>query len=268
MKRLFLVGLIAFAAMFGFSSNADAAFRLRIEDPAANSGNGNGVVITDQGVADSWNTGAGHPYDGAHSIVYMGSIGVFSLSVTTGVESPAFQDPNSYVGIDLSNISISSSGAGSLRLILEADGFNIPNDGEVLEVTNVVGGSLSAGAGSSVTFSSYANHDNGTPNLGAETTATPVNLAAVTGIGAAPAVSTTQTFNTAGFNGTAKTSFVKSGDYSLYSVVTINFTSAGTVSFDSATATSPAPAGLVLALTAAPFGLGAWIRRRRSSVQA
>ncbi len=259
MKR-YITGLFAVMATFVFSSSADAAFRLRVDN-----GTTTGVAITDNGAGDLWTSGQGHDYDGANSIVFAGSVGTFSLNVTTGVKSPAFQSPGSYVGIDLSNISINSSGAGTLRLILEADGFDIPADGEILEVTNQTGGVLSS-PGGSVTFTSYANHDNGTPDLGADNAVSGA-IAAVNGIGTAPAVSTSLTFNdppSGAFSGTSVTSFVKSGTYSLYTVVEINFTQAGSISFNNTTATSPAPAGLVLALSAAPFGLGAWLRRRRS----
>jgi hypothetical protein len=255
MMRFFTAALLALAATIGCCSSADAAFRLRVEDTTGGDP-GIGVVLT---------ATSGSP----DVISFNGAIGGFSVVFTVGTKTPTYQAPGYYSAMDLNNISIQSAGAGSLRIILEYDGFNTGSDGEQLEVTNQTGGSFSGPSGSSVTFTSYANRNAGQPDLGSPDVTTPGALSAIPisgsgSIGDSPAVSTSQTFGTGAFSGTSTTSFVKNGTYSLYSVVTVNFTGKGSISFDNTTETSPAPAGLVLALTAAPFGIGAWLRRRRA----
>jgi len=146
---------------------------------------------------------------------------------------------------------------------LEQDGLNTAPKGNVV-LQQEVGGALSAPGGSIVTFDSYAVNGSGTPTLGSDQfPAAP--LPGVTGIGDG-AVLVSQTFAPGSFSNTLGTNFNKTGSYSLYTVVTVTFTGAGSVSFNEITGVTPVPAGLVLALTGIPvLGLGTWFRRRRGA---
>ncbi len=249
-----LVGM----AMLGTNSMATAAFRLRVESGTTT---GPGVVVTDNGAGDS--------SAATNIITTTPTITGFTVSITSGLQTPLLIIPGFFEGMDLFNISISSGGAGTLRLILESDEFGAKTPKGIVTLVNSVGGTLTAPAGSSITFSSYANAAKGMPALGKDVFDAGV-LDAIPGAGAgsigdgATVVSQKFTPPPGAFSGTVGTSFDNSaGTYSLYSVVTVTFTGSGTLSFDAITGTTPAPAGLVLLASAIPaLGLG-WLRRRK-----
>lgn len=261
MRKFFVAAAVAVAFLFGSASSADAAFRLRVESGTTT---GPGVVITDNAAGDQSGT-----VDAiAYSTGVSETIGPFTLSFTLGTKTPGtLVLPGFYEGMDLNNVTITTSGAGTLRLILESDDFgaNTP-DGQLL-LTNKIGGVLSAPGGSSLTSTSYLSDVSDMPNFGDDVSPSGA-LDPIPGSGAGSignlATSVGQTFGPGAFSGTVSTVASKTGGYSLYNVITVTFTGAGSVSLDSVTATSPAPAGLLMALTGVPvLGLGAWIRRRR-----
>jgi hypothetical protein len=266
MKRIVIKALVVAVAvaggLIGTSSSADAAFRMRVETGTTT---GPGVVITD-GVNE---TGAAAGGAGQSDLImFSGAIGQFVLNVTTGVSTPFMVAPTFFEAQDLNNITINSTGAGTLRIILAKDGYGAATPDGNVAFRSEVGGTLTAPAGSSITFSSYADDANVIPSLGGNVN--PVGpLAAVTGIGGGSSVSVTQTFGVGAFSGSNGVNFFKTGTYSMYQVATVTFTGAGSVSWDHAIGTAPAPAGLILALTALPtLGLGAWVRRRKTTVAA
>lgn len=249
-SKFLAAAAVAVVGLLASPSSADAAFRMRVETGTTT---GPGVVLT-----DTLSTGI---------ISFSGSIGQFTLNVTTGLTAPAIMLPGYFEGMDLNNISINSTGAGTLRLILEVTGLGANTPLGAVALESAVGGTLTAPAGSSITFASYADSSNSAPNLGPDTSPAGA-LPLVTGIGGGSSVVTSQTFTPppGAFSGTSTTNFNNTGTYSLYAVVTVKFTGAGLVSFDHQTATQPVPAGLVMALTGMPvLGLGAWIRRRRAA---
>src|SRR5262245_11087535 len=116
-SKLFLALAAVVALLVATASPADASFRLRVEDLST----GVGAVITDGGPGDS-SPGANNV------IVFVGPIGSFTISVTTGMSTPALASPGFYDAIDLNSVTVSSAAGGTLRLILERDGFtNAPN---------------------------------------------------------------------------------------------------------------------------------------------
>jgi len=266
MKGICKLGLyfgIALAVVAcGHPSSADASFRLRVESGTTT---GPGVVITADG-SMAFSGGSSYQTMANQFITFSGPIAGFAINATTGVSTPTLAAPGFYDAIDLSNITINSSGAGVLRLILEQDGLNTAPDGQIT-LRQDVGGVLTSAVGSTVTFDSYAVNGSGTPSLGHDQFPAGT-LDPVTGIGAGGASTVSQTFGNGPLSGTASTSFNKSGAYSLYTVVTVNFTGAGSVSFNEMTGTTPAPAGFVLALTGLPvLGIGAWFRGRRRTLK-
>jgi len=258
LRRYFLtsVAVLTGLAVLGTASSANADFRMRIESGTTI---GPGVVITDNGPGDNQSSIGAIGFSGAITAQ-------FSINSSIGTTTPTAVLPGYFDGIDLNNLTINSTGAGVLRLILEQTGFNTAPNGNIT-LQQEVGGVLTAGAGSTIKFQSFAANGSAVPNLGLDQFPTGA-LSLVTGIGPGDA-SVTQTFGPGAFNGTAGTNFNKTGTYSMYEVVTVTFTSAGSVSFNGVTGTAPAPAGLVLALTGMPvLGLGAWVRRRRASTPA
>jgi len=269
MRKFFIAAAVAVVALLGTSSSADATFRMRIE--VAGSPDPTGVVLTADGTSGVVNPGPNqsvYSTDASGFITYSGPItSQFKFSSTTGVTDGFSPTPGYYNGIDLNNMTINSSGAGTIRIILEADGFTNGPNGPITLV-NFAGGTLNAGT--SITFDSYAVNGSAIPVLGSDQFPSAVLTTPVTGIGGSGAVLATQTFTAPSGSGLAfsaetTNTFNKTGSYSLYEVVTITFTKGGSVSFDGNTATNPAPAGLVLALAGMPvFGLGAFLRRRRA----
>jgi len=257
MRKFFFTAAVAVATLVGTTSSADAAFRMRAEQGTTT---GPGVVLTDNAAGDQSAL--------ANSIQFSGTLGIFSLNVSVGTKTPFLQIPGSFEGLDLTNVSINSTGAGTLRLIIESDDFGAITPDGGLALRNEIGGVLSAPAGSTLTSVAYGADSSDMPAFGADVTS-PGVIAAIPGAGAGSigngATSVSQSFGPGAFGGSKETAFAKVGGYSLYNVVTVNFTGAGSVSFNSVTSTNPAPAGLVQALAAMPvFGFGAWVRRRRT----
>jgi len=268
LHRFIATTVMVGAAMFGVTSSGDAAFRLRVESGTST---GPGVVITYQTASDNQtvfdassmtfvNSGATPNYIGINVI----NLGPFMLSGTIGTSTPFLSAPGFYEAIDLNNVTISSNAGGTLRLILEQTGLGASTPLGAVTFKSDVGGVLTAPLGSSITFASYIDSTGAVPVLGPDG----ATSTAVTGIGPGSA-SLSQTFTPppGNFSGSTGTQFTNTGSYSIYTVVTVNFEAGGgSVSFNQITGTTPAPAGLILALAGMPtLGLGVWLRRRRVS---
>jgi len=227
-RRLQSLGAVTLigAAILGAPSRAQATFKLTIADS-----DGNSVTAIDQGAND---------LDPAHSgrIVYSGGLGVFDIALDTGTSnSPG--TPN-LAQLTINSTSISSNGFTgdkTLTITLQDDGFTQPQSGAVtsqISATQLPGGSK-------VEFQSFLNGNAGTKLT-------------LNGIGGA----STQDLLTNGTN-----------PYTLKDVTTITFHGLGlnqglTVQTTGLTAVTPAPAGLVLALSGVPFLSLAWLRRRKA----
>jgi len=249
-RFLFLMPVLAGIVVAGLAPPAQAAFRLRVESINASGNSTDGVVLSDS--------------DGDGVIMFSGSVGTFSLNVTTGIKQPPNTiSADAYGGIDLSNVSIATSSGGTLRITLEADGFTEGPDGQMIVKTEV-GGTL--GRGVSATFSGWADATNAMPILGDDDALTGAPLAIANPVIPVTGVQTPGlAFNTSPFSGASSAEFIKSGSYSLFSQAVIKFSGGGTVSFDQATLTTPAPGSLLLTLAATPvLGVGYLVRRRKS----
>jgi hypothetical protein len=256
MKKLLSLVAVAVLVMTATATPADAAFRLRIEDV----GLGVGVVITDEAGGDG---SPGTP----NLISFSGAVGGFFINFTVGSATPLLVAPGFYDAIHLHDFSM-TGGAGTIRLILEKDGFNTAPDGGVGLVSEV-GGVFTAPAGSTATFNAWANPGDLVPTLGPDVGPAAAPLAAVPDL--PPAGSTLAgplVFGPGAFGGSASAGFVKSGPYSLFTSAVITFTGPGNISFDHQTGTTPAPAGLLLLAAGAPFLAIGYYRRKKAAVKA
>ncbi len=240
--------ILAVMALLGTPSTSDAAFRMRIEDNA-----GNGVVLT-----DTTNSGV---------LFFSGAIGGFSVNITTGTAQPPLTlNTAAYNVIDINSINVHGAGPGTLRIILERDGFTEAPTGP-LTLNAALGGTSSAN--NTVLFQGYANGANNIIGLGTDQA---VGAIGANPTGSIPAAGSVAVFSGAGylsstntgFSVNASTGFNNTGaaTYSLAAILTLNFTGAGATSGNYSLYTTPEPATIVAALGSLPI-LGVWARRRK-----
>jgi hypothetical protein len=150
------------------------------------------------------------------------------------------------------------SKAHTLTIYVSQDNYTLPGSiGSPLLVTSHIGGTVtSGGIGQALTFQSFANNSNGLFDTTGASTTGPQS----------PVVSITHS----SFDSQPDPSTLFARTSGFYSVTTSNaitLVPGGTLNFASSTtlelASTPAPAGLVLALTAIPaLAVGGWLRRR------
>jgi hypothetical protein len=210
---LVILAVVLGAAWLAIPPPSQAAFSLRLQ-----SGDDD-ITITDGGVGDS------HSATGA--ITFVGAVGDFILNVTTGLSKPIVGGPNE-AHIDLNSVDVMFSRAGGTLTITLVDTFNLPPQPAPFTLQSMVGGTVFAPPGSTLTFQSWANSD------------TPVQLGP---------------FGLGPFSGSETTTFSATGPFSLQSQAVITFTGPGVVSFNGNTiAAVPAPGGITLVLCAGvPF---------------
>jgi hypothetical protein len=240
-------------------------------------------------------TAAANDFKPAGNIGFSGNFGDFQI---TFFGSTA-QNLNTASDLMTSTTSVINNDAAKnhkLTIYVSQSNYTKP-PGPVLQLTSHIGGSVTtAGAGQSITFQSYANATNAdlaspvSAGDGAVTAATlAAAVASATGYPGQPgqpltpgtqATTGPQVVNVSSapssFDSKPDPSTIFNDTAGIYSVTTINaitLAANGNLNFSSTTTLTaptavPAPAGLVLALTAMPaLGFGGWLSRRRKAAR-
>ncbi len=224
MKTL-LKYLAVAAAIAGLTQVANAVPQLRVFDGTTT------ITISDNGAGDT--QGA------AGQVVWVGSIGNWSLNVHTGTTFPVLGSLTNPV-LDVSfNATSSSNVASTLVISFSADGFG-PTTGSTLAE---IGGTIASGG--SLTYNTYGGNNN--------TLFSTTNLLTSQG-----------PFGPGAFSGTATGGSINNvGPYSLTQVVTINHAAGTYQTTGDALLTVPESGTSILLLGAGLTGLGLIARFRR-----
>lgn len=223
MKTL-LKYLAVAAAIAGLTQVANAVPQLRVFDGTTT------ITISDNGAGDSQAAGG--------QVVWVGSIGNWSLNVHTGTTYPAIGSLTNPM-LDLSFNATSGGTGGTLVISFSADGFG-PTAGSTVAA---IGGTIAAGG--SVTYNTYGGNNN--------TLFSTSNLLTSQG-----------PFAPGAFSGTVTGGSVNNaGPYSLTQVISITHGAGTFQSTGDALLTVPESGTSILLLGAGLTGLGLIARFRR-----
>jgi len=225
----------------GMPSSANANMRLELAS------GGQGTILT-----DTLNTGV--------LTTGLVSMGGFNVNVSTGTSSPPLAPPPGVIAqLDLNSVNISSTGGGTLTIILENSGYSSPN--EALAAVGLIGGTITNG---SVTATAYVNSTNAVPALGADQ-----GVGSLSGPPPMPGSGLQAlSFASSGgaFSGGGATAFASPGTFSMYEEFVVTFgAGGGTFSADASEIVVPEPSSLAVAGLGALGMIGYGLRRRKAS---
>jgi hypothetical protein len=245
MRKFFVAAALAVVAMFGAGSNADAAFKVRISTD-------NGGTFTE--VFDGQTTGTytdGASATGAITFLYSDSTVMFSVLV--GQSKPLFGNSPHLSAMDIAVVGTFKTAGSVIVDITDTDFIAPTSPAGFGRLTAEIGSAAPSGT----TFDSYLQGGAG-GNL--EYGGIDSNSGTIIEATGASAPGTLIVFK----DGTALSPYSLTARTKFSGTVNSGFSIDNKVTF-----AVPAPAGLVLAMAAAPmFGFGAWIRRRRASISA
>jgi hypothetical protein len=247
MRKFFIAAAVAVATLVGGTSSADAAFQFE-------------VTITDQttsaSYSQSWD-GSSINLDGNPTITVLKNVGGFGVSFEIAVSNSPGGPTLAMLSQSANSVTNNTGETHTLNITATATGYTAPVSPPDIMIGSALGGTVTSGSLSNVTFNSYI----GTGNAPYEQSIAADTVGPKGATGPSGALSaTTHTLVT-----------LTANPYSLTSSLTATFsgnTNVTNLSGNTTLTNTPAPAGLVLALTGMPaLGLGTWFRRRRSQQQ-
>jgi hypothetical protein len=205
-------------------TSAQASMQLFVSDGT------NAFTITDNGVNDS-NLTAG-------AIVFNSNFGNVLVSVTTGLSKPVLPSGSNDAIMDLNTVDVVTTGGITLTVKVTDQDFS---GGLSSTFISLIGGTLNAGAGSTLTSSVLVDINNNLFTGSQLCTPTP-------------------SFGPGAFSSTCGGTLPTDSQYSITLANVIDFTSAGSASFDHSLKI-PEPSAMLL-LGAGLIGLAMWGRRQ------
>jgi hypothetical protein len=170
---------------------------------------GNTITITDGGAGD-WNVNTG-------AITFVGTVGAFTINVSSGVSKPAL-GTGVAPHLDLSSLNVTTSGGGTLTMLFTDTDFTGVSPGGFAS-------SIGGVAGGAVTFATYFGSN------------APFSLGTLLG---------NTSFGTGAFSGTFFGAGPSGGPYSLTEVVTLSLPAFSSSSFNAELQATPEPGSLLL----------------------
>jgi len=238
MRKFFIAAAVAVISLIASGSSAQAAFEIALQEAGVNGG---AITMVASGTDFQ-----------AFGIAFSGTYGDFDVtsfsgsSDNDGTLSDLLQSTTS-----VKNANHLNSGTRTLTLYVTQSNYTLPA-GTPLRVESGMGGSVNNGTlGLTGIFQAFADKNNN-----------PYGLTDFSN-GPQNATANLTSFDTGSHTGLFAR--IAGNQYSITTVVTFTLSAGGKAGFQSHANVSPtpAPAGLVLALTGVPFlGLGAWIRRK------
>ena len=212
MRRLLLAGLLVFGT--GHFAFGAGNWELELTDGT------NTALINSSGtlVLTGSASGSASALPGVYS--YIGSVGAYTVNVTTGIGSPVLPPG----ALDLNSIEVSGSPTGPLTIEWSENGVTAP----ITTWDMAFGGTLSLGTLNSLTNTDYESNTN---SFFAQTNT----------IG-----TITPTWTGTSFSGIATGTAPASGTYSLTDVITLNSSGLTAFSGDASLTPTPEPASVVL----------------------
>jgi len=203
-------------------------------------------------IGASSQTATNAPGGGNGDLPFNLAVSPFASQGTAHGETSVFV--NQPATMDLSTVTVSTTGAGTVTLVFSMNNIHSPTGPGV--VTETISGHVVSAAGTvGFSYSTFGSN---------------ANTLFTTVPGGAPAAGPlTGTFTTAVGGGTASGNFTASNPFSLTEVLTLTFSGAGTVSLSSdssASFSNPEPGSIALAFSGLPVVGLLWARRRRAGL--
>jgi PEP-CTERM motif len=229
MRRLLLAGLLVFGtAHFAFGA---VDWELEITDGT------NSALINAVGALVLTGSASGIGIVSPGNYSYNGSVGAYTVNVTTGIGSPVFP----LGALDLNSIEVSGSPTGPLTIEWSENGVTAP----LTTWDMAFGGTLSLGTLKSLTNTDYESNTN-------NFFATDNTIGTIT-----------PTWTKTSFSGTATGSAPASGTYSLTEVITLNSSGLTAFSGDASLTPDPVPEPASMVLLGSVISVTVIALRRR-----